>query len=662
MDLETKKSNSLFEIRPTSHLSKSPGGVFPNGRVLLGRSESCDLIANHDSVSAIHAVLEIFSDRAVIYDMNSTNGTFVNNEKIVARDLRPGDHFKLADVEFVLLKYVPASANLPPVLESLEPSAGIASVRAPQEKSLPKAAPSVTDQIPTVVYPLAADPKAEFSEYIFEDKEQIYPIFRYEASKQAVEVIILFKDQIYSVDYLPEGKSTYYISGWWSSEQEVEFPYFGKAEKVPFVDVKGKSATVHTLPGFGVFFLSDTKKDTGHVAKSIDLKGQDLVRFQKNDIQIFVRNVSAPPRIAAAPILKRDPEFQKYLLLLFLFVSAISVGFNMIEIPKDEKKEELAPERIARILYKQPLTFTKTEPVVKKAEVPQKVAVAPDAPKVIQPDVLKPEVITTKDQTKKPDPGDLKAQVKKVVKQGTEPITKPSNKIATNLPASKNKSNSQSKAAATAFSTANLQTKGPVDVYRSADFSSSVSTMVAKGGTLSGVTTRGATGTGGGTDIIGAASGVSTGSGSIKTAQIATNQGSLVGAAEGVLDNSKGSGGLSSKKTIYTAGIPSETVVLGSMDPDIIRKILLDHVPQFRFCYQKEIERAGADVSGAVILDFTIGATGHVSQAGLAQASTLPTEVKKCVLGVLKGINFPAPLGGGKVGVKQPMNFYSKNL
>lgn len=661
MDLETKKSNSLFEIRPTTGLSKSPGGVFPNGRVLLGRSESCDLIANHESVSAIHAVLEIFSDRAVIYDMNSTNGTFVNNEKIVTRDLRPGDRFKLADVEYVLLKYVPASASLPPVLESLEPSAGVASVRAPQEKSLPKAAPTVTDQIPTVVYPLAADPKAEFSEYIFEDKAQIYPIFRYEASKQAVEVIILFKDQIYSVDYLPEGKSTYYLSGWWTSEQEVELPYFGKAEKVPFVDVKGNSATVHTLPGFGVFFLSDRKKDTGHVGSTIDLNGQDLVRFQKNDIQIFVRNVAAPPKIAAAPILKRDPEFQKYLILLLLFVSAISVGFNMVEIPEDEKKEELAPERIARILYKQPLTFTKTEPVEKKVEVPKKAAALPDAPKV-KPDDQKPEVVTTKDQAKKPDPGDRKAQEKKVVKQGTEPIKKPSTKIAANPAASKNNNNSQNKAAATAFSTANLQTKGPVDVYRSADFSSTVSTMVAKGGTLSGVKTRGATGAAGGSDLTGAVTGVSTGSGSIKTAQIATNQGSLVGAAEGVLDNSKGSGGLSSKKTIYTAGIPSETVVLGSMDPDIIRRILLDHVPQFRFCYQKELERAGAEVSGAVILDFTIGATGHVTQAGLAEASALPTDVKKCVVGVLKGITFPAPLGGGKVGVKQPMNFYAKKL
>lgn len=665
MDIERNKPTALFEIRPTKDVSKFKAGVFPKGRILLGRSESCDLIANHDSVSAVHAVLEIFDDRAVIYDMNSTNGTYVNNEKVVVKEIRQGDFFRLADVEFEFAAYVAANASLPPVLDILEPSSGAASVF----KSLPKTAPQVTDQIPTVVYPLAADPKAEFSEYIFEDRDQIYPIFRYEASRQAVEVIILFKDQIFSVDYLPEGRNTFYISGWWTSEQELEFPYFGKQEKIPFVDVKGVSATVHTLPGFGVFFLSDRKKDTGHVGNSIDLQGSDLVRFQKGDIQIFVRNVAAPPKVAAAPILKRDPEFQKYLVFFAFLILGISVGFNTIEVPEDPKKDELAPERLATILYKQPLTVNKNKSVAKTENTPKvaqkapvKTAVKQEVPKEKQPEITKPDVVTTKDQSRKPDPGERKATEKKVVKQGTEKVTQPTNKIATNLAASKSNNNLTTKSAASAFSTSGLQTRGPVEVYKSADFASSVSTMVAKGGTLSGIRTRGATGAGGGSDLIGAATGVSTGTGNIKTAEIATNQGSLVGAATGVLGSSKGAEGLSAKKAIYTAGIPSETVVLGSMDPDVIRRILLDHLPQFRYCYQKELERTGADTSGTVKLDFTIGASGHVSQAGIEGSSALPTDVKKCVVGVLKGITFPEPMGGGKVGVKQPMNFYPKKL
>lgn len=662
----------MFEIRPTKPHSKSKGGVFGKGRILLGRTESCELIVNSDSVSAVHAVMEIFEDKAVIYDMNSTNGTFVNDDKVIVKEVYVGDFIRLADIEFEFQVYSP-KASLPPVLESLEPQAGEASTKLPPtpmatQKTLPKAAPTVTSNVPSIVYPLAADPKAEFSEYIFEDKEQLYPIFKYETAKQAVEVIILHNDQVFSVDYLSEGKQTYFITGVMSKKDELEFPYLGKNERFPFVEVKGTTATVHTLPGFGVFLLSDKKKDT-HVAASVDLTGQDLLRLQKDHLQIFVRNVSAPPRIAHAPIIKRDPDFRKYLIFFMLMVGFISVGLNLIEIPEDEKKEELAPERLATILYKQSLTVSTNKSVEKTEKKPKEAQKAPTKPAVEkkaepkkQPDIKKPDVVETKDQNQKPDPGKKTATEKKVVKQGTTPVTKPTPKTATS-PAAK-AAPSQKPAAATqapkATSQLQAKTQGHVEVYKSVDFSSSVSSLVAKGGSLSGVTTKSVSGSGG--QMVGAASGVSSGSGKVSTANMATSQGSLIGAASGALGESKGAEGLSAKRAIYTAGIPGETVVLGSMDPDTIRRILLEHLPQFRYCYQRELEKSGADTAGVVKLNFTIGASGHVSQAGVDGSSSLPTDVKKCVVGVLRGINFPEPLGGGVVEVKQPMNFYPKKI
>ena len=248
---------------------------------------------------------------------------------------------------------------------------------------------------------------------------------------------------------------------------------------------------------------------------------------------------------------------------------------------------------------------------------------------------------------------------KKVVKQGTTPPL-PSNKIATSLPSAASKSSLPKAQSATARSNFESKAVGHVEVYKSADFKSSVSSMVAKGGSLSGIRTKSASGAGG--EITGSSSGVSTGTGNIRTADIATNQGALTGATTGVLGNSKGAEGLSAKKAIYTAGIPSQTIVLGSMDPDVIRRILLDHLPQFRYCYQKELERAGSDTSGVIPLVFTIGPSGHVTQAGVDGSSRLPSDVKQCVIGVLRGIAFPEPMGGGKVEVKQPMNFQSKRL
>lgn len=675
MEIAKSKQNKMFEIRPTSTSSKARGGVFGKGRLLLGRTESCDLIVNHDAISAVHAVLEITDNKVMLYDMNSTNGTYINDAKIIAKEIHVGDFFRLADVEFEFQVYSP-EASLPPVLDTLEPAHGSASVKMPSlpdeelpaiPKALPKSAPPVSSQAPSIVYPLASDPKAEFSEYIFEDKDDLYPIFKYETSKQAVEVIILHNDQVFSVDYLPEGKSTYFITGVMTKDEEVEFPYLGKTEKFPFVEVRGTSAVVHTLPGFGVFLLSDKKKDSGHVGTSVELNGQDLLRLQKGHLQIFVRNVAAPPKILSAPILKRDPEFRKYLAIFMFLFGFLSIGMNLIQVPEDKKDDELAPERLATILYKQDLVVSKNVAVERTENAPKIAQKAPDKPAVEkkstpekQPEVKKPDVVTTTQQNKKPDPGKKTATEKKIVKQGTTPVTKPDNRKF-EAPVAKGVSASASAKAPTAFSQVTSKSAGHVEVYKSADFASTVSAVVAKGGSLTGVKTQGISGSGGG-QMVGAATGVVGGTGQVKTSSMVTNQGSLVGAASGALGDSKGAEGLSAKRAIYTAGIPGETVVLGSMDPDVIRRILLEHLPQFRYCYQRELEKTGVEASGAIKLNFTIGASGHVAQAGIDGNSALSTDVKKCVVGVLKGINFPEPMGGGTVEVKQPMNFYPKKI
>ncbi len=667
----------MFELKPTSAQAKSKGGVFPQGRILIGRNESCDLIVTNDSISAIHAVMEIFASHAVIYDMNSTNGTFVNDDKIIAKEIHIGDTFRLADVEFTYKEYSPLD-SLPPVLDVLEPSRGEAAVRIPPAfsrplpsapKSLPRNAPSISNEMPSIVYPLTADPRAEFSEYIFEDKQELYPIFKYEVARQAVEVIILFKDQIFSIDYLAEGENTYYISGVLTKNEELEFPYLGKTERFPFVEVRGAFAVVHTLPGFGVFLLSDRKKDTGHVGTDIELHGQDILRLQKGDIQIFVRNVQAPPKIAPAPILKRDPEFRKYLALFLFCVSLLTVGFNVIEVPVDEKKNEEAPERIAMILYKQRLTVSENPLVDKTEKAPNRPQQSPkqtavEKPKNVepnQPDIKTPDVITTPDQSKKQDPGKSTELEKKIVKQGTTPVTRPDNRIF-NSPVAKSPKTSRAGAKSpSAFSPVENKSLGNVEVYKSADFSSSVSSLVAKGGSLSGVKT-GVTGTGGNSSLVGAASGVLGGTGKVQTSTMVTNQGSLVGAASGVLGNSKGAEGLSAKRMIYTAGIPNNTIVLGSMDPDLIRRRLMEFLPQFRSCYQRELDAKGSEINGTIKLNFVIGSTGHVAKAGIDGSTPLPPDVSACVVNVLRGIVFPEPLGGGTVEVKQPMNFQPKKL
>lgn len=150
-------------------------------------------------------------------------------------------------------------------------------------------------------------------------------------------------------------------------------------------------------------------------------------------------------------------------------------------------------------------------------------------------------------------------------------------------------------------------------------------------------------------------------SGTLDKAKILTNVGSLTGETVGTIGSSKGSEGLSKKGAILLSGMPQETVVVGSMDPNIIRAILLQHLAQFRYCYQKELDQTEKGTSGVVLMDFRIDANGAVKNEKVT-GDDIPQPVKSCVAGVLRGIEFPAPKGGGSVGVKQPFNFYPKSL
>ncbi|SRR5258708_1985549 len=67
----------------------------------IGRARDCHLIIDHTQVSRLHACLEYDHEQVVLTDLNSTNGTFVNGERLVPgqqKRLRAGDKINLAQV------------------------------------------------------------------------------------------------------------------------------------------------------------------------------------------------------------------------------------------------------------------------------------------------------------------------------------------------------------------------------------------------------------------------------------------------------------------------------------------------------------------------------------------------------------------------------------
>lgn len=95
---------TTFILQPLDKTANEAGPLrisdFP---CVIGRSRDCGLRLNLDRISRNHLRLERAGDGILVEDLNSTNGTFINNERLsLPTALHPGDTLHLADYAFRL--------------------------------------------------------------------------------------------------------------------------------------------------------------------------------------------------------------------------------------------------------------------------------------------------------------------------------------------------------------------------------------------------------------------------------------------------------------------------------------------------------------------------------------------------------------------------------
>ncbi|MBN2008855.1 Flp pilus assembly complex ATPase component TadA [candidate division KSB1 bacterium] len=81
---------------------KSPDGTtqvqnLNEGSLIIGRRAPAQLILSKPNVSSQHAEIVVHNDTVTIRDLQSVNGTFVNNEKIAEKVLADGDEIRISD-------------------------------------------------------------------------------------------------------------------------------------------------------------------------------------------------------------------------------------------------------------------------------------------------------------------------------------------------------------------------------------------------------------------------------------------------------------------------------------------------------------------------------------------------------------------------------------
>lgn len=119
-----------------------------NGRVhelkadktTIGRVEDNTFQIAEPSVSSHHCEVLLRGNEVVIKDLNSTNGTFINEDKITESVLKPGQTLRLGQIELRLENGAPVLPGAPPAASGSTSSAAPAPAPAKKPESVTRTA------------------------------------------------------------------------------------------------------------------------------------------------------------------------------------------------------------------------------------------------------------------------------------------------------------------------------------------------------------------------------------------------------------------------------------------------------------------------------------------------------------------------------------------
>ncbi len=121
---------------------------------IIGRAFECHLMLNDNMISSKHARIVHANDQYELQDLGSTNGTFLNGEKVDKKALRTGDLVMLGGLEFEFVRPVDVSRTMVATPEAM---AELARAKA---AASPAAAPVHATSHPAAAAEVVKIPKA----------------------------------------------------------------------------------------------------------------------------------------------------------------------------------------------------------------------------------------------------------------------------------------------------------------------------------------------------------------------------------------------------------------------------------------------------------------------------------------------------------------------
>lgn len=573
--------------------------VVDKKKILIGSSDKCDFRLNDKSISSMHAFLVIKGEGCMIKDLYSEGGIYVNGSRVEEASIFSGDTLTIGTLSFVL--------------ESLEEKASVFNA----DEAIVAIAPSSFVELPpregltfidgeycditfddSNYQPLSAIPKIHIhGDYVDLDGSVELLDIAHSTKDKRLEVISYINGLMMDVTYLSLNNGEYYLNPVKKAKNDIVF---------------------HTLTKTKIFSIQNGELKffaTESVSPSVawdKINLNEPLFLSHGTEQVSFRLVDHATGWKGIPAFYRDRDFFKQGSKVFAGVFLPMLLLLFITIPKNEDiKEEIA------VIYKLPEKIQKPTEAQEKSEV-------------------KAEELTSKTEN-----------------TGHKSTEQPNQKVE--FAAASQNQKVQAKATAPAAAAAKPIESVPVKAY---EFKSSVAfnslvgdaPKVNTNGSSSKAATKDANFNAGTSDngamVAGADIGVSKFNGSDK---------------KGSGSGSYGSRGLASKSGFDSSYLEPKTVVLGSMDPELLRKILREYIPQFRHCYQQELIGNSDKIKGVIDLNFTISAVGKVSKYNIkVKDAQFSSKGVGCMGSVLSLIDFPKPKGGGVVDVRQPLNFFAE--
>lgn len=568
-------------------------------KILIGSSDKCDFKISDKSVSSMHAFLCVKGEGFLVKDLYSEGGIFLNGKRVDEANVFSGDTLTIGTFSFAI-------ESLEEGVPVFNPDEEITSVAGPAFVELPprEGLIFIDGEYCDIKFddsgfePLSAIPEIQLrGEYVQLDATEVPLEIAHVTKDKRLEVIGYVNGLMMDVTYLDLKNGDYYLNSVKKKNQDILFHTLNKVK-------------IFSINNGQLKFYANEQVSPSTSWDKINLN--EPLFLTHGAEQVSFRLVDHGTSWRGIPAFYRDREFflQGSKVFASIFFPLLLLLF--VTIPKNEDiTEEIA------VIYKLP------EKVEKPTEAQEK--------------------------------SDLKAEelTSKVENTGHKETEQPNQKVEF-AQASQNKK-VVAKAAAPAAAAAKPVETAPVKAY---EFKSSVAFNSLVGDAPK-INTQGSnsksavkdakfnTGTSDNGDLVaGADIGVSKFNGSDK---------------KGSGSGSYGSRGLASKSGFDSSYLEPKTVVLGSMDPELLRKILREYIPQFRHCYQQELIGHSDKIKGVIDLNFTISAVGKVSKYDIkVKDARFSKKGVGCMGQVLSLIDFPKPKGGGVVDVRQPLNFFAE--